>query len=69
MQLPTRKSERDRRATMQPQDNHLTPEKIERMKKTLLDLETRQRPEAKSELQRTQEMGDLSENAAYQEAK
>lgn len=39
------------------------------MKKQLIDLETKQRPTAVKEVQRTQEMGDLSENAAYQEAK
>src|SRR3989339_418666 len=68
MRLPTRKAEKEKNATFQ-QDHHLSVATIERMKKTLIDLEKKQRPEAIEEVQRTQEMGDLSENAAYQEAK
>ncbi|MBU0646117.1 GreA/GreB family elongation factor [Patescibacteria group bacterium] len=68
MQLPKRKSEITRRLK-QTEDNYLTPAKIQNLKKQLIDLEINQRPAAIKEVQRTQEMGDLSENAAYQEAK
>ncbi|MFA7286228.1 MAG: GreA/GreB family elongation factor [Patescibacteria group bacterium] len=50
-------------------DNHLTPEKIARLEKDLEDLEKNLLPPAAAELRRTAEMGDLSENAAYQHAK
>lgn len=39
------------------------------MRRQIYDLETVQRPSAKLELQKAQEMGDLSENFGYQEAK
>ena len=68
MQLPKRKSELLRRTKLQ-QDNHLTEAKIERMKKTIIRIKEQELPKAKEELIRTREMGDLSENAAYQEAK
>lgn len=69
MRLPTRKSETDRIALQGEPDNYLTPETMERMRRQITDLENVQRPSAKLELQRAQEMGDLSENFGYQEAK
>lgn len=69
MRLPTRKSETDRLALQGEPDRYLTPETMERMRRQIVDLETVQRPSAKLELQRAQEMGDLSENFGYQEAK
>jgi transcription elongation factor GreA len=69
MRVPKRKGEEDRRALQLPRDNHLTKKKIERLQRELEDLETYQRPEAIKEVQRTGEMGDFSENAAYQMAK
>ncbi|MFH1712442.1 MAG: GreA/GreB family elongation factor [Patescibacteria group bacterium] len=67
MQIPKRKSESDRQA-MHQQDNYLTLEAIERMKKKLARLKN-ERPALIEELTRTQAMGDLSENAGYQNAK
>ena len=68
MQVPKRKGEEMRKLQMQT-DNQVTSAKLHRMEKELKDLTENQRPEAILEVQRTQEMGDLSENAAYQEAK
>lgn len=50
-------------------DNMLTPAKIARLKTERDDLVKRERPSAAAEVQRTAEMGDLSENAGYQAAK
>lgn len=50
-------------------DHYLTPQKIERMKRELEDLVKKQRRPAAEEVARTAQMGDLSENAAYQFAK
>lgn len=69
MQLPKRKSEQLAQSKKGPQDNYLTEEKIEQLKRTLERLEKIEQPKAREELTRTREMGDLSENAAYQEAK
>lgn len=68
MRLPTRKAEKEREL-LAKDDNYLTPEAIARMSQELVDLEKRQRPEAADEVFRTGQMGDLSENAAYQFAK
>lgn len=68
MRVPTRKSEEDRRALAGEPDRYLTPDAIERLKQQRKRLEE-EHPAAKLELQRAQEMGDLSENFAYQEAK
>jgi transcription elongation GreA/GreB family factor len=51
-----------------PEDEYLTPDAIEELKKELARIEAA-RPYAVSELQRTREMGDLSENFAYSVAK
>jgi transcription elongation factor GreA len=68
MRVPSRRSEKDQE--LKPQlDNYFTPATIERMKHELIDLETKQRPVAADEVFRTGQMGDLSENAAYQFAK
>jgi transcription elongation GreA/GreB family factor len=69
MRIPKRRGETDREALAGEPDAFLTPEAIERMKKTLVRLEKTDRPEAANEMRRTAEMGDLSENAAYQHAK
>lgn len=68
MQVPKRKSETDRLAGRQ-EDHYLTPEKLRRLKADLEDLEKNQRPKTVEDLARAREMGDLSENAAYTEAK
>lgn len=69
MQLPKRKSEILAQSKKVQTDAYLTQDKIERLEHELIDLDKNKRPEAIAELRRTQEMGDLSENAAYQEAK
>lgn len=68
MRLPTRRSEKDRQLRAET-DHYLTPEAITRFTAELADLTKRQRPEAADEVFRTGQMGDLSENAAYQFAK
>jgi len=68
MRLPKRKAEEERIHNLEV-DNYLTPAAIKRMKRQLDDLVLNQRSEAAAEVTRTAEMGDLSENAAYQEAK
>lgn len=68
MRLPTRKSETER-LRRQEIDNYLTPAKIERMKAELHDLVKNKRGPAADEVSRMAQMGDLSENAAYQFAK
>ena len=69
MRIPKRKGEEDRIALSEPEDRHLTPAAIERFKRELVDLETRERGEAVVELRRLAEMGDFSENFGYQNAK
>lgn len=69
MQLPKRKSEILAQSKREQVDAYLTQDKIDRLQHELVDIQKRQQPEALEELKRTQEMGDLSENAAYQEAK
>lgn len=68
MRVPTRKSETDRLALQDEPDRLLTPQAIERLKRTLEKV-IAELPAAKLELQKAQEMGDLSENFGYQEAK
>ena len=68
MRLPTRKSELER-LQRQEVDNYLTPQKIAAMERELDDLVKSKRAPAADEVARTAQMGDLSENAAYQFAK
>jgi len=67
MQVPKRKSEEGRK--FGPDDNFLTEEKIERLKSQMSRLEETDKPKALTDMQEAQAMGDLSENAAYTEAK
>jgi len=69
MQVPKRKSEEWRIAKQTPTDFHVSKDKLERMKRELKRLVEIERPKQIQEVQRTKEMGDLSENAEYQEAK
>lgn len=66
MQLPKR------RAQQQPRDTqdviYLTQEGVDRLHRELADLE-RQKPQAIDDVSRSIQLGDLSENAEYQEAK
>jgi len=69
MRVPTRKSEILAASKQQEEDLHMTPAAIERMKRDLARLLETERPEMIKEVQRTAEMGDFSENFAYQQAK
>lgn len=68
MQIPKRRSQMLRR-----QDDAgavlLTPDAISRLKRDLEDLIQNQRPRAVEDVSRYVQLGDLSENAEYQEAK
>lgn len=48
---------------------YLTPEAFQQLKEELHDLKTRRRKEIVQIIQEAKDLGDLSENAAYQEAK
>jgi transcription elongation GreA/GreB family factor len=67
MQIPKRKSSERRK--FPEQDNHLSQEAYERIERTIERLEKTERPKALRDLVAAREMGDLSENAAYSEAK
>lgn len=67
MQVPKRRSEEDRRARQQ-RDHYLTPEAVAKLRRELDGLFAR-RPTLAEEVRRTSDMGDRSENAAYQIAK
>jgi transcription elongation factor GreA len=66
MQIPKRRG--DWKQHQGPADEFLTPDAIIELKKELARIEAA-RPAAVAELQRTREMGDLSENFAYTVAK
>ena len=66
MQIPKRRNEWKSRADWA--DEYLTADAIQELKDELVRIE-RARPAAVAELQRTREMGDLSENFAYSVAK
>ncbi len=65
MRLPTRKSERENIKTM---DLHITQIKFDALKNKLAKLKV-SRPKLANEVKRLAEMGDFSENVAYQIAK
>lgn len=67
MQIPKRRSSLHRKH--QERDDHLSAAAVERIRKTIDTIERFERPKAVEELSATREMGDLSENAAYSEAK
>ena len=50
-------------------DHYLTPERLEELKKELNELKTVNRLEVSEKLKRAKELGDLSENAEYVEAR
>lgn len=68
MRLPKRRSEEQSRAKKES-DAYLTSEAVRKLKEDLRRLEDIARPRAVEELTRAREMGDLSENAAYSDAK
>ena len=67
MRVPKRKGEELRK--LKKQDHYFTKVKIKKMEEELERLKTVEQPAASAEVQRTGEMGDFSENAAYQMAK
>ena len=67
MQIPTRRAQKIPRDEGGPV--YLTRNAIERIKRTIHDLEKNNRPQAVEDVSRTVALGDLSENAEYQEAK
>lgn len=69
MQIPIRKSEQSKKYTDNGEPIYLTASGIERLKATLENLEKKELPQAIKDMHQTAEMGDFSENAAYQEAK
>ncbi len=50
-------------------EHYLTPERLEELKKELNELKTAKRDEVAERLKRAKELGDLSENAEYMEAR
>lgn len=56
-------------ASNRQDDQFITAEAIERIKRTLDDLENRQRPQAVKDVSVAVQKGDLSENAEYHEAR
>lgn len=52
-----------------PESRELTPEALERLKRTLERLQTRERPKIVEDLSHALTLGDFSENAEYQDAK
>ena len=49
--------------------NYVTPEAYKMLKQELEELKTKKRKEIAETIQDAKELGDLAENAAYQEAK
>ena len=66
MQVPKRK---EGKYTGGPADDFLTRSAIARLERERERLETQDRPKAVDDLRQAREMGDLSENFAYSEAK
>lgn len=69
MQLPKRRWESLKNRDDEVAPIHLTPAGKKRLERDLLDLEQVQQRQAAEDVSRTGAMGDLSENAEYQEAK
>ncbi len=67
MRLPQRRSQM--MVQHGPESDHLTPEALERLKKTLHALEKIDRPKIVVDLSHALTLGDFSENAEYQDAK
>ena len=68
MQIPQRRSEQESRMKKQ-HDHYLTADAVGKLRRELVNLTERQRPRVAEEVHRTAEMGDRSENAAYQAAR
>lgn len=68
MQIPKRRSQLAREHG-EESDRHLSPAAIRRLEEERDRLTSSDLPRAKDDLARARDMGDLSENAAYSEAK
>jgi transcription elongation factor GreA len=69
MRVPKRRYELLRVHDASQDSHYLTPEAVERMKRTLYELEVLQRPKIVEDVAYARSLGDLSENAEYQDAK
>ena len=67
MRLPQRRSQM--MVKHGPETDHLTEESVNRLKKTLYELENIERPKIVVDLAHAITLGDFSENAEYQDAK
>jgi transcription elongation factor GreA len=68
MRIPKRKAEENRKFGRND-DHFLSAEAVTELKEDLRRLQEISRPRAVTDLSRARDMGDLSENAAYSEAK
>lgn len=69
MQIPQRRSQINRIRDVESMSRELTPEALERLKRTLHTLEKVERPKIVVDLSHALTLGDFSENAEYQDAK
>lgn len=69
MQIPQRRSQINRIRDAESLSRELTPESLERLKRTLHTLEKIERPKIVVDLSHALTLGDFSENAEYQDAK
>lgn len=69
MQLPFRPKQQMKQALQEEEPLYLTRDAIEKMKRRLERIEKEELPQAITDVRRTGEFGDFSENAEYQEAK
>lgn len=69
MRIPQRRSQINRINDVESMSRELTPEALERLKRTLITLEKVERPKIVTDLSHALSLGDFSENAEYQDAK
>lgn len=69
MRVPKRRYELLRVHDASQESHYLTQEAYERLKRTLYELEVIQRPKIVEDVSYARALGDLSENAEYQDAK
>lgn len=69
MRIPQRRSQINRIRDVESLSRELTPETLERLRRTLTTLEKIERPKIVEDLSHALTLGDFSENAEYQDAK
>ncbi len=69
MQIPQRRAQKLRTHAMSDKVNYVTSEGLEKLKAELTELKTVKQRELAERLDAARQLGDLSENAEYQEAK